>query len=57
MRQLNEAEFIDAKTNQTMTKVPEVFGSRQLENEQITTKDFKAAIDKLNTDLWTFIHS
>lgn len=54
-----EAEFIDAKTNQTMAKVVrKVFGS-QLENEsqQITIKDFKAAIDKLNTDLWTFIHS
>ena len=54
-----EAEFIDARTNQTMAKVVrKVFGS-QLENEsqRITTKDFKAAIDKLSTDLWTFIHS
>jgi len=25
--------------------------------QQITAKDFKAAIDKLNTDLWTFIHN
>ncbi|MNN09196.1 hypothetical protein D3C81_1220730 [compost metagenome] len=54
-----EAEFIDAKTNQTMAKVVrKIFGS-QLENESqpITTKDFEAAIEKLNTDLWTFIHS
>jgi len=54
-----EAEFIDARTNQTMAKVVrKVFGN-QLENEsqKITTKDFKDAIEKLNTDLWTFIHS
>jgi hypothetical protein len=54
-----EAEFIDAKTNQTVAKVVrKVFGS-QLENEsqQITTKDFKAAIEKLNADLWAFIRS
>ena len=53
-----EAEFIDARTHQTMAKVVrKVFGS-QLENEsqQISTKDFKAAIEKLNTDLWTFVH-
>ena len=54
-----EAEFIDAKTSQTVAKVVrKVFGS-QLENEsqQITTKDFKAAIEKLNADLWAFIRS
>ena len=54
-----EAEFIDAKTHQTIAKVVrKVFGS-QLKNEsqRITTKDFKDAIEKLNTDLWTFIHS
>ncbi|CAI8714006.1 DUF3313 domain-containing protein [Pseudomonas sp. IT-P4] len=54
-----EAEFIDARTNQTMAKVVrKVFGN-PLENEsqKITTKDFKDAIEKLNTDLWTFIHS
>ncbi|AWY44221.1 DUF3313 family protein [Pseudomonas putida] len=53
-----EAEFIDARTHQTMAKVVrKVFGS-QLENEsqKITTKDFKAAIDKMNTDLWTFVN-
>ncbi|MDB5993238.1 MAG: hypothetical protein JWP42_374 [Pseudomonas sp.] len=52
-----EAEFIDAKTNQTVAKVVrKVFGST-LENasQQITAKDFKAAIDKLNSDLQTFI--
>ncbi|WP_095133238.1 DUF3313 domain-containing protein [Pseudomonas sp. Irchel s3h14] len=54
-----EAEFIDAKTNQTVAKgVRKVFGS-QLSNEsqKITTKDFKAAIDKLNADLRAFIGS
>jgi hypothetical protein len=54
-----EAEFIDAKTNQTVAKaVRKVFGS-QLSNEsqKITTKDFKAAIDKLNADLRAFIRS
>lgn len=54
-----EAELIDAKTNQTVAKVVrKVFGS-QLSNEsqKITTKDFKAAIDKLNADLWAFIRS
>jgi hypothetical protein len=52
-----EAEFIDAQTNQTVAKVVrKVFGN-QLSNEsqKITTKDFKAAIDKLNADLWAFI--
>ncbi|VVO24090.1 hypothetical protein PS723_04450 [Pseudomonas fluorescens] len=54
-----EAEFIDAKTNQTVAKVVrKVFGT-QLSNESqtITTQDFKAAIDKLNADLWAFIRS
>ncbi|MDN4544703.1 MULTISPECIES: DUF3313 domain-containing protein [unclassified Pseudomonas] len=53
-----EAEFIDAKTHQTIAKVVrKVFGT-QLKNEsqRITTKDFKDAIENLNTDLWTFIH-
>ncbi|MHC8362593.1 DUF3313 domain-containing protein [Pseudomonas sp. LS2P72] len=52
-----EAEFIDAKTNQTVAKVVrKVFGS-QLSNEsqKITTKDFKVAIDKLTSDLQAFI--
>jgi len=54
-----EAEFIDAKTNQTVAKVVrKVFGNT-LENEsqKITAQDFKAAIDKLNVDLWAFIRS
>jgi hypothetical protein len=54
-----EAEFIDAKTQQTVAKVVrKVFGS-QLSNasQQITTQDFKAALDKLNADLWAFIRS
>ncbi|WP_095151446.1 DUF3313 domain-containing protein [Pseudomonas sp. Irchel s3b5] len=52
-----EAEFIDAKTNQTVAKVVrKVFGST-LENEsqKITAQDFKAAIDKLGTDMQAFI--
>ena len=52
-----EAEFIDAKSNQTVGRVVrKVFGST-LENDsqKITAKDFKAAIDKLNSDLQTFI--
>lgn len=54
-----EAELIDAKTNQTMVKVVrKLFGS-QLSNDsqKITTADFKAAIDKLNADIWAFIRS
>ncbi|QXH74819.1 DUF3313 domain-containing protein [Pseudomonas atacamensis] len=54
-----EAEFIDASTNQTVAKVVrKVFGS-QLSNDsqKITTQDFKAAIDKLNADLWAFIRN
>ena len=52
-----EAEFIDAKTNQTVAKVVrKVFGT-QLSNEsqKVTAKDFKAAIDKLTTDMQAFI--
>lgn len=54
-----EAELIDAKTNQPVVKVVrKIFGS-QLSNEsqQITTKDFKDAIEKLNADIWAFIRS
>lgn len=54
-----EAEFIDARTHQTMAKmVRKIFGN-SLENQSqaITTKDFKAAIEKLSTDLWAFIHT
>jgi hypothetical protein len=52
-----EAEFIDAKSNQTVAKVVrKVFGTT-LENEsqKITAQDFKAAIDKLGTDFQAFI--
>lgn len=52
-----EAEFIDAKTNQTVAKVVrKVFGN-VLDNasQQITAKDFKVAIDKLGIDLQAFI--
>ncbi|RON15981.1 sodium:proton antiporter [Pseudomonas brassicacearum] len=54
-----EAEFVDARTNQTVGRVVrKVFGTT-LENEsqQVTAKDFKVAIDKLNADLWAFIRS
>ncbi|MGW8466108.1 DUF3313 domain-containing protein [Pseudomonas sp. CLCA07] len=52
-----EAEFIDAKSNQTVGRVVrKVFGTT-LENESqnVTAKDFKTAIDKLNSDLQQFI--
>jgi hypothetical protein len=52
-----EAEFIDAKTNETVAKVVrKVFGST-LENasQKITAQDFKTAIDKLGTDLQAFV--
>lgn len=52
-----EAEFVDASNNQTVAKVVrKVFGST-LENasQKITTQDFKAAIDKLTSDLQAFI--
>ncbi|CAI8972116.1 Uncharacterized lipoprotein YdcL [Pseudomonas sp. IT-P253] len=52
-----EAEFIDVRTNQTVAKVVrKVFGT-QLSNEsqKVTAKDFKAAIDKLGTDMQAFI--
>jgi hypothetical protein len=54
-----EAEFIDPRTNQTMAKVVRKLFGTQLSNtsQQITTKDFKAAIDKLNGDLWAFIRN
>lgn len=54
-----EAELIDAKTNQPVVKVVrKLFGS-QLSNasQKITTNDFKAAIEKLNADIWAFIRS
>jgi hypothetical protein len=53
-----EAEFIDAKTNQTVAKVVRKVFGEQLSNEsqKITAKDFKAAIDKLGTDFQAFIN-
>jgi hypothetical protein len=54
-----EAELVDVKTNQIVVKVVrKIFGS-QLSNDsqKITTNDFKAAIDKLNADIWAFIRS
>jgi hypothetical protein len=53
-----EVELIDAKNNQTVGKVVrKVFGTT-LENDKqkITAQDFKAAIDKLGTDLQAFIN-
>ena len=54
-----EAEFIDANTHQTVAKVVrKVFGTTlKNESQKVTTQDFKAAIDKLNADLWAFIRS
>ena len=52
-----EAEFVDAKSNQTVAKVVrKVFGTA-LENEsqKVTAKDFKAAIDKMGTDFQAFL--
>ncbi|MET0778037.1 MAG: DUF3313 domain-containing protein [Pseudomonas mandelii] len=52
-----EAEFKDARTNETVAKVVrKVFGST-LSNasQEITAKDFKVAIDKLTSDLQAFI--
>jgi hypothetical protein len=53
-----EAEFIDAKNNQTVAKVVRKVFGEQLSNEsqEITAKDFKAAIDKLGTDFQAFIN-
>ncbi|KIH83767.1 DUF3313 domain-containing protein [Pseudomonas batumici] len=52
-----EAEFIDARNNQTVAKVVrKVFGNTLSNASQnITTKDFKLALDKLGNDLQTFI--
>lgn len=54
-----EAELIDAKTNVPVVKVVRKIFGTQLSNEsqQITTKDFKEAIEKLNADIWAFIRS
>jgi len=54
-----EAELIDAKDNQTVARVVRKVFGKQLSNEsqKITAQDFKAAIDKLNADLWAFIRS
>lgn len=52
-----EAEFIDASTNQTVAKVVrKTFGSTLSNASQtITANDFKAAINKLTSDLQAFI--
>ncbi|MEO8646228.1 DUF3313 domain-containing protein [Pseudomonas sp.] len=54
-----EAEFVDANTNQIVGRVVrKVFGtSLENESQQVTAKDFKVAIDKLNADLWAFIRN
>ena len=54
-----EAELVDAKDNQTVVRVVRKVFGKQLSNEtqKITAQDFKAAIDKLNVDLWAFIRS
>jgi len=54
-----EAELIDVKTNQTVVKVVRKVVGSQLKNasQTITANDFKAAIDKLNADIWAFIRS
>jgi hypothetical protein len=53
-----EAEFIDAKSNQSVGRVVrKVFGTT-LENDKqkITSQDFKTAIDKLGSDFQAFIN-
>ena len=53
-----EAEFIDAKNNQSVGRVVrKVFGTT-LENDKqkITAQDFKTAIDKLGSDFQAFIN-
>jgi hypothetical protein len=54
-----EAEFIDAKNNQSVGRVVrKVFGTT-LENDKqkITAQDFKTAIDKLGSDFQAFINN
>ncbi|MGJ7518835.1 DUF3313 domain-containing protein [Pseudomonas baetica] len=52
-----EAEFIDAKDNQTVAKVVRKVFGKQLKNasQNVTAQDFKAAIDKLGTDFQAFM--
>ncbi|MDE1165867.1 MAG: DUF3313 domain-containing protein [Pseudomonas sp.] len=52
-----EAELIDASNNQTVAKVVRKVLGTTLENasQSITTNDFKAAINKLNSDVAAFI--
>ncbi|NUU39147.1 DUF3313 domain-containing protein [Pseudomonas sp. C2B4] len=52
-----EAEFIDAKNNQTVARVVRKVFGKQLANssQKVTAADFKAAIDKLGTDFQAFI--
>jgi hypothetical protein len=54
-----EAEFIDAKNNQSVGRVVrKVFGTT-LENDKqkITAQDFKTAIDKMGSDFQAFINN
>ncbi|MEB0045908.1 MULTISPECIES: DUF3313 domain-containing protein [unclassified Pseudomonas] len=52
-----EAELIDASNNQTVAKVVRKVFGQQLKNasQTITANDFKAAINKLTSDLQAFI--
>ncbi|PMU11315.1 MULTISPECIES: DUF3313 domain-containing protein [unclassified Pseudomonas] len=52
-----EAELVDEKNNEIVARVVRKVFGKQLSNEsqKITAQDFKAAIDKLNADLWAFI--
>ncbi|SEN20797.1 Protein of unknown function [Pseudomonas sp. ok272] len=52
-----EAELIDAQTNQTVVRVVRKLFGKILDNasQPITANDFKEAINKLNTDLSTFV--
>ncbi|WP_095077228.1 DUF3313 domain-containing protein [Pseudomonas sp. Irchel s3h17] len=52
-----EAELIDARSQQTVVKVVRKLFGETLENssQPITTKDFKAAIAKLNADMQSFL--
>ncbi|MGH8389872.1 MAG: DUF3313 domain-containing protein [Pseudomonas sp.] len=52
-----EAEFIDAKNNQTVAKVVRKVFGKELENDsqKVTAQDFKAAIDKMGTDFQAFV--
>ncbi|APC14651.1 sodium:proton antiporter [Pseudomonas frederiksbergensis] len=52
-----EAEMVDASNGQTVAKVVRKVFGKQLKNasQQVTANDFKAAIQKLNSDLQAFL--